>query len=273
VDFKHLRDTPPWDWPANARDLLLVALCKDDGSESDLELAANLTGNVSVIDDSLVEALLALLRNDERSDRVRSQAAISLGPILDDAYTFGFDDPDEVPISEETFFGIQKTLRALFENEEVPESVRRSILEASVRAPEDWHRAVIRDTYASTDPSWKVTAVFCMRFVRGFDKEILEALDSNKPDVFYQGVCAAGSSELDAAWPRVSALVRARGTDKRLLLAAIEAVVGIRPQEIELLDRLLSHPDREVVEAVHEAKSMAGQLEQGEEELDPDTLN
>src|SRR2546430_7343445 len=54
-----------------------------------------------------VEALLAILRNSEESPEVRARAAISLGPILQYADTEGFEDPDDVPISERHFQQIQ----------------------------------------------------------------------------------------------------------------------------------------------------------------------
>jgi hypothetical protein len=53
------------------------------------------------------------------------------------------------------------------------------VLEASVRAPQDWHLDAIREAYSSTDEAWSLTAVFCMRFVRGFNEQILEALESS----------------------------------------------------------------------------------------------
>jgi hypothetical protein len=54
--------------------------------------------------------LLAILRNSEESQEVRARAVISLGPILDYADTEGFEDPDDVPISEGHFQQIQELL-------------------------------------------------------------------------------------------------------------------------------------------------------------------
>ena len=97
-----------------------------------------------------------------------------------------------------------------------------------------------------------------MRFVRGFDEQILEALDSKNPDIHYEAVCAAGTWEVDAAWPHIAALVTSGETDKPLLLAAIEAVARIRPQEAaEILDDLTDSDDEDVVGAVFEATAMA----------------
>jgi|SRR5947209_7061524 len=45
-----------------------------------------------------------------------------------------FDDPDEAPVTEQTFDRIQESLRALYGDPKIPKEVRRRILEAPVRA-------------------------------------------------------------------------------------------------------------------------------------------
>ena len=110
----------------------------------------------------------------------------------------GFADPDDVPVAERTFHRIGESLRKLYMDAGVPEEVRRRILEASVRAPEDWHEEAVRAAYGSDDDAWRLTAVFCMRFVRGFDEQIVEALDSENPDIHYEAVCAAGAGRWTA---------------------------------------------------------------------------
>jgi len=138
--------------------------------------------------------------------------------------TQGFEDADDLPITERAFHRLQESLRKLYRDANVREEVRRRILEASVRAPQDWHEDAIRAAYSSGDEVWRLTAVFCMRFVRGFEEQILEALDTENPDIHYEAVVAAGNWGLDAAWPHVAALVTSKKTDKPLLLAAIEAI-------------------------------------------------
>src|SRR5262249_18487618 len=131
-------------------------------------------------------------------------------------------------------------------------------LEASVRAPQDWHADAIRAAYASGDEAWKLTAVFCMRFIRGFDAQILEALEDPNPDIHYEAVIAAGNWELDGAWPYVAGLVTSENTEKPLLLAAIEAVATIRPHEAEeILADLAESDDEDIIAAVDEALAMA----------------
>ena len=61
-----------------------------------------------------------------------------------------------------------------------------------------------RAAYSSDDEDWKLTAVFAMRSVRGFDGQILEALESENEDIHYEAVCAAGNWELEAAWSHVN---------------------------------------------------------------------
>ena len=134
----------------------------------------------------------------------------------------------------------------------------RRILEASVRTQQDWHQDAIREAYGSDDEDWKLTADFSMRWVRGFDDQILEALGSGNQDIHYHAVCAIGNWEVDAAWSHVSKLLREPETDKPLLLAAIEAVASIRPQRTGvILADLIDSDDEDIVEAAYEAMAMA----------------
>ncbi len=257
VDLKTLRDTPPWDWPQGAGKMFLGVLLDDQADESDRLLAAELCGDFTVINEELAEVLLSIVHNRDEPETLRAQAAISLGPVLEHADTDGFDD-DSVPISEAMFHEIQGSLRKLYMDADVPKEVRRRIVEASVRAPQDWHQDAIRAAYSSDDENWKLTAVFSMRWIRGFDDQILEALESADPEIHYQAVCAAGNWEVDAAWPHVVGLVSSEETDKPLRLAAIDAVASIRPQEagVILVD-LTESDDEDIVEAAYEAMAIA----------------
>jgi hypothetical protein len=260
MDLTTLKDTPPWEWPENAGEIFLETLNDDRADESERLLAAELAGDFTVINDELADVLLSILGNGDESEKLRGKAAISLGPALEYADTDGFDDPDYIPISEQTFRTIQETLQKLYTDAGIPKEVRRRILEASVRAPQDWHQDAIRDAYSSSDEDWKLTAVFCMQFVRGFDDQILESLESNNPDIHYEAVCAAGAWEVDGAWSHIVALLTSEETEKSVLLAAIEAVAGIRPQEAgAILVDLIDSDDEDVVEAAYEAMALAGE--------------
>jgi hypothetical protein len=181
MNLTTLKDTPPWEWPDGTAATLLDILRGDGGSASDLLLAAELAGDLTVINAELVDALLAILRRSNTPEAVRGQAAISLEPVLEHADTGSFEDPDDLPITERSYREIQESLHELYLDANVPSDVRRRILEASVRAPQAWHGAAIRAAYGSGDEAWRLTAVFCMRFVRGFEEQILEALASTNP--------------------------------------------------------------------------------------------
>ncbi len=268
MDLKTLKETPPWDWPQGTGKRFGDIL-RDRGADGDERLlAAELAGDFTVIDDTLAGALLSILRSGDESESLRSRAAISLGPALEHADTEGFEDPDEVPISERTFREVCELLRELFRDASVPKDVRRRILEASVRAPQEWHHDAIRTAYASGDEDWTLTAVFGMRFVPGFEREILAALESENPDIHYEAVEAAGVWGVEAAWPHIAALVTAEETEKSVRLAAIDAVASIRPDDAEeVLGDLLDSTDEDIVEAVHEALAMAeGASDEDEED-------
>lgn len=258
MDLKIVKETPSLDRPEGTSKIFLDILRDNQAEETDRLRAADLAGDITVINDELVDILLSILQNGNESEKLRAKAVISLGPVLERADTDGFEDPDDVPITEGTFRRIQKSLRKLYLDAEVTKEVRRRILEASVCAIQDWHQDAIRAAYSSDDEDWKLTAVFSMCWVRGFDTQILEALGSDNEEIHYQAVCAAGNWEIDAAWSHVSGLVSSKETDKPLLLAAIDAVASIRPQEAEVvLVDLTDSDDEDIVEAAHEAMVIA----------------
>jgi hypothetical protein len=267
MDLKTLKDTPPWDWPEGTDKGFLGILRDKKARPSDRLLAAELAGDYTVMNDELARAFLDIVANTHEPEDLRGQAVISLGPALEQADTDGFEDPD-VPIAEKTFLKIQETLSGLYMDGNVPKEVRRRILEASVRAPQGWHENAVREAYAGKDEAWKLTAVFCMRFLPGFDAEILESLKSTNPDIHYEAVCAAGNWEVAGAWPHISKLLASKKTEKALLLAAIEAIAGIRPEEAaETLGEFIDSDDEDIVDAAYEAMAMAG-VEWEEEDYD-----
>ena len=272
MDLKTLLDTPPWAWPTNAGTLFRKVLMDRRATASDRLIAAELAGDSVVINDGLADALLAVLRNAGEPEQLRVRAAISFGPVLKLANMYEFEDPDEVPITELTFRDIQDSLEKLYLDTGTPKEVRRRMLEASVRAPEPWHPDAIGSAYSSGDREWMLTAVFAMRYVRGFDDRILAALKSADPEIHYEAVRAAGNWGLDAAWSHIVKLVHDAHTPKPLLLASIAAVGSIRPAEApEVLMDLVDSGDEEIADAADEAIAMAqgaSAMEEDEDEED-----
>jgi hypothetical protein len=269
MDLKTLQDTPPWEWPRDAGKRFQKILIDDRAKESDRLIAADLAGDLTVMNDELADSLIAIVGNPDEPEGLRAQAAISLGPVLEQADTDGFEDPDDVPITERTFRNIRNLLQKIYFDKTTPKEVRRRILEASVRAAESWHQNAIKAAYSSGDKDWMLTAVFSMRWVRGFDDQILEALKSADPEIHYEAVEAAGNWGLAAAWSHVVALVDDAGTPKPLLLAAIAAVATIRPAEARrILADLADSDDEEIAEAAQDAIGIAeaGRDEEDEED-------
>jgi len=259
MDLKTLLDTPPWDWPEDAGRTFWAILTDPRSKQSDRLVAAELAGDFTVINDELAETLLTVASSAHEPERLRARAAISLGPVLEQADIDGFEDPDDVPITEHTFLTIQESLEKLYLGKSIPKEVRRRSLEASVRAPQIWHQRAIEQAYSSGDKEWMLTAVFAMRWVRGFDDQILAALKSSDLEIKYQAVVAAGNWGLDAAWSPIVELLSDAHCPKDSLLAAIAAVGSIRPAEApEILVDLANSDDEEIAEAVEEAVALAG---------------
>ena len=271
-----LEGIAPWDWPEDARETILRALKDDRGDAPERLLAAELAGNFVAINDELAHALLEILHRSGEPDELRGRAAISLGPLLEEVDIDGFDDLDDLAICEDTFKQIQESFHRLYADSDVPKHVRRRILEASIRAPQDWHHDAVREAYASDDQDWKLTAVFSMRWVRGFDDQILESLASDNQHIHYEAVCAAGNWELGCC---LAARVAPRQIDRKPTNSCcwrpLTPWPSIRPRRgarwfwYDLTDS----EDEDIVEAAHEAMSMADASSGDEfDDIDDDEL-
>ncbi|MDP2955377.1 MAG: hypothetical protein Q8N53_03065 [Longimicrobiales bacterium] len=278
MNLDMLAGTPPWDWPEDAGEQILEALQDPGVSETDRLLATELAGNQVVLDDVLAEALLRILTDPGEPEALRARAAISLGPALEEAFLEGFEDPEITSITEPLFRRARDTLQALFHDPELPEEVRRRVLEASIRADAPWHEGAVRAAFHSGDPAWRLTAVFCMAFVPGFEKEIVEAMKSEDPDLLCEAIRSAGERAVDGAWPRIRAVILEatsgwalprRGvedTDRALLLEAIAAAAVIRPLEAaEILGDLTYSDDEDIAEAALDALASADELYQDDD--------
>ena len=259
MNIHTLNDIPPWDCPENAADFISKVLREKNAPVSDRVLAAELAGDHVVMNDDLGNLLLTIIQNNDEPEELRAKAVISLGPALDYGNMMEFDDPNDIVLSEKVFHKVQKQLQDLYQDTAAPKKLRRRVLEASVRAPMDWHKQAIQEAYRSNDQDWLLTAVFCMGYVKGFDDQILESLKSENPDIFYEAVCAAGNWGVKAAWPYVEEIITGEDMDKPLLIAAIDAAIHINPYEsVDILSELSFSDDEEIAEAADEALSMAG---------------
>jgi hypothetical protein len=210
-----------------------------------------------VFNDALAKTLLAIVGNNDEPIELRARAAISFGPALEHVDLYEFDDPDDIVLSEEIVREVQVSFKKFYFDEGFPKEVRRRILEAAVRAPQDWHAASIRTAFAGGDEKWQCTAVFCMRFIDGFDEQILEALESENPDIRYEALLAAGQWELAKAWPTIARMVADPDIDKTMLLAAIDAAANIGlPESVSFLEKLLYSDDEDIADAASEALGM-----------------
>jgi HEAT repeat protein len=261
MDIERLLDIPAWEWPEDAGKMLLEVLRDEHVDASQRMLAAELSGDLVVVNDEIARELLSITLDNREPEQLRSRAVISLAPALEEAYVSEYDDPDEVPISEELFKGINEALHKLYFDTGAPEEVRRRVLEVSAHAPQDWHRKAVLDAYSSKNEKWRLTAVFCMRYIRGFDNQIIESLDSPDPDIHYEAVVAAGHRATLGSWPHIAKLLTSEKTDKDLLLVAIEAAPNIKPGEAAaILADLTDSADEDISEAAYEAMGMADNL-------------
>jgi hypothetical protein len=278
MTIQELADTSVWDWPPEAGAEILAVLEDRSAAPSERFLATELAGDLMVLDDALAGELLRILNDETEIEDIRGQAAISFGGALEEADIDGYDNRDDPAVSRDLLERAKEALRGTFQDRQAPKLVRRRALEASVRALAPWHSAAIRAAYRNADPEWKLTAVFCMRFVRGFDREVLDAMDSDDPAILYQAVMAAGDQIVPDAWFRVRALILAAAEGHPLfpedpdgewsvLDAAMYAAAVIRPREAPgLLSWFTASQDEDLARAASDALDLAEQMLDGEDD-------
>lgn len=74
MDLKTLQDTPPWDRPRGAGKKFQELLIDDQAHETDRLIAAELGGDLTVINDELADALTALIRRPDEPEQLRARS-------------------------------------------------------------------------------------------------------------------------------------------------------------------------------------------------------
>jgi len=109
MDLRYFQANPPWEWPENAGEFLYKIFQDKQADLEDRLLAADFAADMVVINDEIARALLSIVTDKDEAKELRGQAAISLGPILEHTDLEGFDDPEEIYITEQTFDQIKST--------------------------------------------------------------------------------------------------------------------------------------------------------------------
>ena len=260
-----LAATPSWDWPPDVDAEILAVLNDRRSLQSERVLAAELAGDPVVMNDAVAENLIRILESDEEPESLRSQAAISFGPLLEESEIQEYEEDNPLTVSPGTLERAKRTLRTCVQDSTAPKLLRRRALEAAVRSDAPWHGKAVRAAYRNSDPEWKLTALFCMRYVPGFGPQIIETLESGDPDLLHEAVGAAGDQGLNDAWPHIRALVDAGAAgaeilpedpegSRSLLVTAMHAVAAIRPQDAAgALQDIVDSEDEELSEAALDA--------------------
>ncbi|MBC8394407.1 MAG: aerolysin family beta-barrel pore-forming toxin [Deltaproteobacteria bacterium] len=85
MDLKIIEETPPWEWPEDTNKFFLDILRNNQAEETDRLLAAELTGDFTVINDELVDILLSILQNGNESNKTREEGQPRPGTVEDAA--------------------------------------------------------------------------------------------------------------------------------------------------------------------------------------------
>ncbi len=225
----------PWEWPEGGKELVLHGL---QAETPEARLAALENAGES-FDRDLLTVTMELLRNDPEA-AVRAAAAISLGPSLEMMFTEVDDDVqseadldadlvEDLPLSLADYRALEEQLRSIVLDEAQPEEVRRRSLEAAVRSPRPWQKDSVRQAFTKAETAWRMTAVFCAGYLEGFRGEIAEAMEHEDAEVQMEAIRAAGEMEIEALGPEILDLAKDEDALVPLRLAAMDALVSLRP--------------------------------------------
>lgn len=252
----------------NVSELLAQMTDADEDARAEASEELNL-----LMDDSVALGLLGLVAGKE-SEEVRADAVIALGPIVEEA---GMDYDEGVPfeldpelgpgISQETYENIVRDLRRLYDDSSQPSLIRRRAFEVLVRDPRGWQAAEIRRQFAGDEPDWKLTAVFSMGYIAGFEKEIAATVKSAEGLLLFEAVRAAGAQEVAAAARRIHDLATSEDVELGLRLVAITALSGVHANSREILQELTLSQNPEIADA---AEAALDELSMGEWDEDDD---
>jgi HEAT repeat protein len=257
---------PAWDLPLESRAVLEESLRSDDPEvrREAVEMLAH------SLDDGLAMIALELARCDP-DEEIRAAAASVLSPALAAAVAAEQEaGAPASPLSPAAAEAVRQGLRHLYYDSESPKEVRRRALEASVQSPGAWMEGAVRAAWASDDPEWRTTAVFCMTRLPGFADELLAALRDRQPSVRLEAARAAGDSALEAAASRLLALARAADEEPLVRMAAMESLALLGDQEaIGPLREIATTADPELAFAARAALArLAQDVTHDEDELD-----
>ena len=74
MNVKDLLVIPPWEWPGDAGEVILESLTDKQADPSDRLIAADLAGEIVVMNDELAKALLSIVPNGDEPEELRARS-------------------------------------------------------------------------------------------------------------------------------------------------------------------------------------------------------
>ena len=258
---------------------MVTALRDDD----DAIRRMGLTETAEALDDELAAELLRLLHG-EGDEVFRGDVAVALGPSLElcdleldpeGRIPDTHDDPMMMaPLTHGMYQRVTEDLHAVYADASYPKLVRRRALESAVRSPKPWQEAAARAAWASDDPEWRATAVFCMGLLHhcDFAEEIAAALHCDEDPSRYEAIVAAGHRAIEALGPEIRAIALDEEAMPELRYVAVEAMPTLAVKDAgDILLELSNSDDERMSEAAENALeelTLVGLAEAFDEELD-----
>lgn len=230
-----------------SNELLRDLISEDESVREDAraELVANM-------DDDTAAAFLKIAEGDA-SPEVRADVILGLGPIIeecgDEMLASGDLEDGFAPLSTARYKDLQTRLRKLYDDASQPAIVRRRALESLVRDQQPWMDDEAKKLAASGERDWKLTSLFVMGHLSGFDDVILEELNGSDPELVAEAVHAAGRRAIEGAAEKIADFAASDEADHDVRVSAILALPYLDEDCGDLLEELARDDDDEISEA------------------------
>lgn len=262
------------EWPRDSDEILLEIINNNKISMRTRQEAIEFASDLAVVDLKVVRAFCTIIKNSEESYELRSSAISGLSDILAEVSSpeyqaeIKFVDPNEDIIKISDFDEVRQLLQQIFYNKhEIPE-IKRRALEVSATLPDIWHSEAIKEAYADGDVAWRLTALYCMRFVDGFEKEICQELLSRNADMQQYALIAVKMKKIASVWPQVRGIIEAERINEDVFYAALEAGIAINPQAMpEILTSLSDFDDPDWQDDVLAARELLNYQQKNKQDI------
>ncbi len=211
-------------------------------------------------DDSIGNLLIEIIENKDLSIKIRQEAMSNLASRLDMEIKRKILESKKISFSNNFMKNIEGFFKDMYFNESEDVFLRQACLIASAVFNRAWISEEVEKTY-KLGGKWKTYAIYAMKFVPGFNKEIIESLEDKNQENEIHAIIAAGERNLIEALPFIEYRLMGDGISSEFFNILIIAMLSMgHIDKINSYIRYFLHsPDPEIRAMLESYRGMIGE--------------